>query len=171
MAPFPDLILTHRKRISSDQGATLVEMLVALAISVLIFGVLSTALVQFMLATRWGNHQLRVTNDIQVASLWLGRDALEASSFIPGSGTEYGTLKWADDSQQFRYSYNPTEGALVREYYQDSTLQSTLTVSRHIAAQSDVVFNVSGHLLTVSLTATSGEESQTVTLELAMRSH
>ena len=56
------------EKIRAEQGTTLVEVLVTMSISVLVFSILSTALVQFMLVTRWGNDQLRITNDIQVAS-------------------------------------------------------------------------------------------------------
>jgi len=45
-------------RSPEERGVTLVETLVAIAISVLVFSVLSTALVQFVLTTRWGNNQL-----------------------------------------------------------------------------------------------------------------
>ncbi len=77
-------IRSLRDKIKNEKGASLVEMLVAMAISVMVFGVITTALVQFMLVTRWGNSQLQISNDIQIASIWLGRDALESSSFTQG---------------------------------------------------------------------------------------
>ena len=157
------LILQH------EQGASLVELLVAIAISVLIFGVLSTALVQFVLATRWGNNQLQVTSDIQVASIWLGRDALEAASFTPGAGTEYGTLAWADTSHEYRYLYDTADNSLIREHYASGVLQSTTTVARRIQNQADVIFNINGELLSVTITATSGDESETANLDFALR--
>lgn len=155
--------------IQEERGASLVELLVAIAISVLVFSVLSTALVQFVLTTRWGNNQLQVTSDIQVASLWLGRDALEAASFTPGTGAEYGTLSWADASQQFRYLYDSTENALIREHYDTGILQSRTSVARRIQNQADVTFNISGNLLSVTITSSVGGESETADLELALR--
>ncbi len=160
------------KRVHSERGTTLVEMLVAMSISVLVFGIISTALVQFFLVTRWGNDQLIITNDLQVASLWLGRDALESASFTSGPADPYyGTLNWADLSQQFIYSFDSGNNALVREHYLDGIPQSTIQLARHIANQGDVVFSTSGQLLTVSITSTSGDETETVNLSLAMRSH
>lgn len=156
-------------RSPDEKGATLVEMLVAIAISVLVFSVLSTALVQFMLATRWGNSQLQVTSDIQVASLWLGRDALEAASFTPGAGSVYGTLAWADGSQHFIYSYDSLEGGLIREHFDTGVLQTRTTIARHILNQSDVSFSIAGQLLTVTITSTSGAEAETANLDLALR--
>jgi len=158
-------------RVRSESGATLVELLVAMSISVLVFGIISTSLVQFFLVTRWGNDQLIITNDLQVASLWLGRDALESANFTPGAGVVYGTLNWADSTHQYRYSFNIADDTLIREHFENSILQSTLQVARHITNQGNVVFSTSGQLLTVSITSTSGDESETVNLNLAMRSH
>jgi len=160
----------NRPRIAHEErGATLVELLVAVAISILVFSFLSTALVQFVLTTRWGNNLLQVTNDIQVASLWLGRDAPEAASFTPGSGSVYGTLNWDDSSNQYRYSYDSSDNSLVREHLENSIVQSTRKVARHIQNQSDVTFNNSGELLTVTITSTSGAESKSATLNFALR--
>ena len=162
-------IRSLRDKIKNEKGASLVEMLVAMAISVLVFGIITTALVQFMLVTRWGNSQLQISSDFQIASLWLGRDALEASFFTPGTGTEYGTLSWADTTQEYRYSYNLANQTLVREHLDNGVVQSTLSIARHIAAQNDVVFNISGKLLTVSITSTSGDEVESVDIQFALR--
>jgi len=156
------------KRVHSERGTSLVELLVAMSISVLVIGIISTSLVQFFLVTIWGNDQLLITNDLQVASLWLGRDALESANFTPGTDAVYGTLNWDDSTNQYRYSYD--SGNLVREHFEGINLLSTLQVARHIAIQGDVVFSTSGQLLTVSITSTSGDESETVNLSLAMRS-
>jgi type II secretory pathway component PulJ len=158
-----------KELIQREAGATLVEMLVAMSISVLVFGIITTAMVQFMLVTRWGNSQLQISNDFQVANLWLGRDIPEASSFTPGAGTEYGTFNWADSSQQFRYSYDLVKGELIREYLVGGIVQSTITVARYIANQGDVVFSLSGKLMTVSITSTSGDEVESIDIQLAMR--
>jgi Tfp pilus assembly protein FimT len=155
--------------IQREEGATLVEMLVAMAISVLVFGIITSAMAQFILITRWGNNQLQISNDFQVASLWLGRDALEASSFTAGSGNIYGTLNWADNSQQFRYSYDPIENEMDREYLVSGVVQSTITVARHIAAKNDITFNLSGMLLTVSITSSSGDEVESRDIQFSLR--
>lgn len=153
----------------SERGASLVELLVSIAISIMVFSILSTALVQFVLSTRWGNNLLQVTNDIQVASLWLGRDAPEAASFTPGSGSVYGTLNWADSSTQYRYSYDSSNGSMIREHLENSIVQSSRTISRHIENQSDITFSISGDLLTVSITSTRGDDSKSSILNFAFR--
>jgi len=158
----------------SEQGASLVEMLIAVAISVIVIGVISTAVVQFMLVSRWGNDQLLVSSDLQVAAIWLGRDAAEASSFTPDNSdvNEYGTLSWQDQNlnlHQFRYFYDPAEGDLRREYLIDGVSQSTLSTARRITAPGDASFSLNGNLLTVSLTSSSGDVSETIELQLALR--
>ena len=152
-----------------ERGASLVEMLVAMSISVIVFGVITTALVQFMLVTRWGNSQLQISNDFQVVSLWLGRDALESSGFTSGTGNIYGTLDWPDSSHQFRYSYNAADHSLIREHLEDGTVESTLTVARYILNQNNVIFNASDTLLTVSITSSSGDESSSIDIQFSMR--
>lgn len=166
-----DLIFQFQTWHQDEQGASLVELLVAISISVLVIGVITTSLVQFLLVTDWGKDQLLISNDLQVAATWLGRDALEAASFSPGSGNVYGTLNWDNLDHQYRYSYDSSQNTLVREHLQSGVVQSTQNVARHIAAQGDVTFNLNGHLLTVTITSTSGGESESITLHLALRSH
>ncbi len=155
--------------LNGERGTSLVEVLVAMSISLIVFGIIATSMVQFFLVSRWGNSQLQITSDIQVASLWLGRDALEASSFTPGSGNVYGILNWPDSSNQFRYSYNALEQALVREHLEDGSLLTTQTIARYIIDQNDVAFSTSGSLLTVSITSSSGDEVKSVDIEFSMR--
>lgn len=169
-----------------QKGASLIEMLVAIAISVMVLGIITTSLTQFLLSTRWGNDSLLVSSDLQIASIWLGRDVPEAADFIHGTDPEYGTLSWKDENEvvhKYTYSYDSTEKDLIREYYQEyyqnedlvSTLISTLSAARRIDKWEDVVFApeepFTGHLLTVFITSTSGDVSETVELNLALRTH
>lgn len=154
-----------------EEGITLTEMLVAIAIAASLIGLLGTALYQFFFVTRWGNNRLSVLGDFETASLWLGRDANEAAFFSSGAGNVYGTLSWSDSSVQYRYSYDAAADALNREHLVSAVVQSTIQVARHIANQSDVSFSASGGLLTVNITATStdGQVSESTTLLLNMR--
>lgn len=155
---------------NEQKGATLVELLVAAGISVIVVGVITGSLAQFILVSRWGNDQLLVTNSLQTASLWLGRDVLESHAFTAGSGNEYGTLSWEDGSQQFRYSYDAGNQTLIREHLIGGVVQSSQTAARRIEDQSDITFTLNGDLLSISLTVTSGDVSETRQLDLAMRS-
>ncbi len=151
-----------RRLVTEDRGATLTEIIVALFLTSLVLGLLGTAIYQIFSATRWGNESLAAMHDLEIAGVWLSRDAREALSFTPGSGTLYGTLDCGDSTAQ--YSYDSANTALVR------TAQGrSLTVARHIAQQNDVQFTVDGSLVTVSLTSTSGSTSRNATFQISMR--
>ena len=101
-----------------QKGTSLVEMLVVIAISTMVIGIITTSLVQFLLVTNWGNDKLLVTSDLQVAALWLGRDVPEASTFTPDpDSNQYGTFSWLDENgvlHEYTYSYDPSSGDLIR---------------------------------------------------------
>ncbi|MBS3753806.1 MAG: prepilin-type N-terminal cleavage/methylation domain-containing protein [Anaerolineales bacterium] len=168
--PIPTLDDFHQ----GQKGSSLVEMLVVIAISTMVIGIITTSLVQFLLVTNWGNDQLLVTSDLQVAALWLGRDVPEASTFTQDTvdHNQYGFFAWRDHTgvwHEYHYYYNPTKGSLVREYRRDDSTQTTLNVARNIAEADDVNFSPSGDLVTVEIKSTSGDVSKTIELNLAMR--
>jgi hypothetical protein len=147
----------------------LVELLLAVALSAVVMTMLGTAVFQFYSISHWGQARLAVLKDLQTAGLWLGRDAQEASAFVPGAGAVYGTFRWSDGSIEFRYSYSAADQALVREAITGGVVQSTLTVARHIASQGDATFSPSGKRVAVTLTATSGSVTASNDLTLTMR--
>ena len=162
---------TARQILDLEEGVSIPEMLVAMFLAALVAGLIGTAVYQFVIIGTDGRNRFEAMGDLENASLWLGRDVSESASFTPGSGSEYGTLTTADPTIQYRYSYDAGNTALVREHIVSSVVQSTLRVARHIANQGDVVFFLSGSLLTISITATSddGAYSKSTSLNLAMR--
>jgi Tfp pilus assembly protein PilW len=152
-----------------ESGASLVELLVAVAISAVVLSMVGMAVYQFYAISTFGNARLAVLHDLQNAGLWLGRDSTEASSFTPGAGAVYGTFSWSDSSRQFRYSFNAGQNALVREEIVSSVVVSTVTVARHIAAQGDITFTPTGKRVAVSITATSGSVSATDAILMTLR--
>jgi hypothetical protein len=159
------------QKMGSEKGVSIPEMLVAMFIASLVAGLIAMAAYQFFIIGTDGRNRFEALGDLENASLWLGRDVSESESFTPGSGSEYGTLTTADPTIQYRYSYDAGNTALVREHVVSSVVQSTLRVARHIANQGDVVFSVTGNLVTISLSATSddGAYSKSTSLNLAMR--
>jgi len=159
--------------IKFERGATIPEILIALVLSTFAAGLIATAAYQFFIVTNDSNNRLAVLHDLENVSTWLGRDASEAQAFTPGSGAVYGTLETGNTSVKYRYSYDAGQTALVREHLVDEVVQSTTTIARWIASQGDVVFSVSGNLLTVSITASGagGAVSESTTLKLSMKVH
>jgi hypothetical protein len=156
--------------VAEDRGMTLTEMLVTAFLMFLLIGLLGTAFYQFFTATRGGNDALTALHDLENARVWLSRDVSEAQSFTSGSSPVYGTFDCGDYSTvQYRYSYDLGNTALVREKIVDGGVESTLTLARHIAQESDVGFSVSGNLVTITLISTSGATSRSATLKVNMR--
>ena len=157
--------------IKHERGATIPEMLIALVLSTFTAGLIATAVYQFFIVTNEGSQRLAMLHDLENASTWLGRDASEAQTFIPGSGIVYGTLETGNTSDKYRYFYDADQTALVRQHVVDEVVQLTTRIARRIADQDDVVFSVSGNLLTVSITATdaSGTVSENTTYKFFMK--
>lgn len=152
-------------------GASIPELMIAMVISTLAVGLIAASAYQFLVATRDGNERMQVLQDLHNGSLWLGRDASEATSFTPGTEAVYGTFTLGDATQEYRYSYDASTTSLLREHLIGGEVQSTRKTARWIAAQGDVVFSVNGTLLTVSITSTcpGGNTFESMTLKLAMR--
>jgi hypothetical protein len=160
-----------KRLIRGESGATLPEMLIMLVLIASAASLIGTAVYQLFLATSDGNARLTALHNLQNASIWLGRDASESQSFSAGAGSVYGTFTTGDPTVEYRYSYDASDGDLVREHLISGTPQSTLRVARGIADQGDIVFSLAGELLTVSITTTSpaGAIDESATLKLAMR--
>lgn len=152
-----------------EAGFTIPEMLIGALLATSAAVLIATAIYQFSAASQDGRHRLASLGDLQNAAVWIGRDASEAQSFTPGSGSVYGTLTTSDANRQYRYAYSASETALVREVLVGGSPASTLQVARHIASQEAVAFSASGTLLTVTVESTSGPISESATIKASMR--
>lgn len=154
---------------ASEAGFTIPELLIAAFLVAAAAGLIATAIYQIFYVSRHGSARLATLSDLENSATWLGRDVSEAVSFTPGSGTVYGTLTTSDPTVQYRYSYDSSNTALVRELLVSGSPNSTTRIARRIASQGDVSFSLSSKLLTVAITASSGPVSESATLKLAMR--
>jgi type II secretory pathway pseudopilin PulG len=156
-------------RAAGQAGFTIPEMLIGALLATAAATLIATAIYQFSVASRDGRNRLTALGDLQNASLWIGRDTSEAQSFASGSGSVYGTLTTSDANLEYRYSYNSSDTSLVREVLVGGSPTNTTRVARHIAGQGDVAFSLSGTLLTVTITSTSGSIDESATLSASMR--
>jgi hypothetical protein len=160
-------------RLSDESGLSFVELLVGISIAIGIAGLMGTFIFQFFSATRLGADQMAVAADIQTSSLWLTRDAAEASSFASGASPIYGSFSAAQlgPDRTYRYRYDALAGQLVREVWIGGALNSSNVVARNIEQEADVVFVESAgqKRVSVTLTATSADASLSQIFELALR--
>lgn len=138
------------KKLSSQSGMTIVEMLIALAISAVILSSIGTALYIITNITGRGNAHAAAIQDLQRAAFWISHDGQMArtTDLIDGAlPVASVTLSWldADDvSHSSVYSLSGTE--LLRTY--DGI---TTTVGMYI---SSVEFSLNDELLTYRIEST-----------------
>jgi hypothetical protein len=156
---------------AGERGATLPELLIGLVISAAIIGLIGTAVYQLFITSSLGNARLTALHNLQNASLWLNRDTMQSRGFTSGSGNVYGTFASGDPTILYRYSYDQEREALTRERLINGSPEPALQVARHIREQTDVVFTVSGDLLTINVTATAddGATYESVVIQAEMR--
>jgi len=164
--------------ISDERGMTLVEILVAVAITALITGTLVTAIYQIYQVTGWGNNEMRVQHDLQNAATWLNRDVVSASSAevsgspggdsqmvltIPYFITDTTTLT---RTITYTYTYDPVDGHgdLVR-----ISGSSKVTVARHIGYIAFSATDTVTSAITITITSQAGDVTGSATLHLDMR--
>ncbi len=160
-----------RRRKNGESGATLPELLIALVVSAAAMVLIGAAVYHLFVASSLGNARLTALHNLGNASLWLNRDTKQSTTFSPESAPIYGTFTTGDPSVQFRYTYDATDEALVRQRLIDGSVDQTVTVARGILDQEDVQFSTSGALVTVSLTARDpqGQVAESMLLQSAMR--
>jgi len=140
--------------LSGQKGITLVEVLVATAITGLIAGALGTAIHQFITTSERGNQELRALNDVRNAGHWLTLDGRRAQSTnlvdgAPAVGSV--TLSWTTEGQVHTSTYSLSGPELKRD------LNGTLTtVARHV---SNAGFSLAGQLITATLTSAASPAS------------
>jgi len=135
---------------SSQKGITLVEVLLATALTAVVVGGLSTAIFATVSATGRGSDETSALRDLQNAAHWISRDAQMASTtnlMEGGEAIDALTLEWTDcQASSHSCSYTLSGSELQRNY--DGNVS---TVARYV---STVEFSISGGVLTYSLEST-----------------
>jgi prepilin-type N-terminal cleavage/methylation domain-containing protein len=124
---------------NKQAGMTMVELIVAVAITGIIIVFLGTAIYQIITVSEYGNNRLTALHEVQNAGYWLNVDGQGAIS-ATGGGQLALTLS---DNSTVTYTLSGTN--MLR-----STNGQTMTVARNI---SSISFSVTGRVITVSLTS------------------
>ncbi len=121
----------------TQQGMTLVELIVALAITGVIITFLGTIIFQIGNVTGYGGDRLTASHELENASFWFNFDGQQAVSANTSSGL---TLTLSDNST---LTYTLSGSELRR-----TVGSSYITLARNIAS---VSFSVSGRVVTMSI--------------------
>jgi len=158
--------------IRDERGMTLVEILVALAITGLITGILVTAIYQIYQVTGWGSNQMRVQHDLQNAATWLNRDVVSAYSAHIVSASEMTlTIPYVDsmitdtvNTRVITYTFSITDSILTRDCG-----DSTLIVARHAISFIPSPTGMVTSAITITIISQASDVVQSATLHLDMR--
>jgi len=123
-----------------QRGVTLVELLIAVAVTGIIISVLAPLLYQVLRVTGYGSDKLVAAHELQHVGQWLTQDVRTASNATGGSGEL--TLVLPDTSQ---ISY-----VLVSNDFYRITAADTLRLAGNIAAAE---FSVGGDVVTADIMA------------------
>jgi prepilin-type N-terminal cleavage/methylation domain-containing protein len=124
---------------SSELGFTLVEMVMATAITGIIVSFLGTAIYQIFTVSEYGNDRLTTMHELQNASYWFNLDGQQAKTATGGSGL---TLTLSDNSS-VTYSLVSTE-------LRRTAGGAQMTLARNITSAS---FSVANRTITMQLTS------------------
>ena len=163
-----------RKLAKSQKGFTLVELLVAIAIAG-IFGSADTIdLHQVITIPIISNNQNTAINQVRNAVHWISRDAQSANStsidvpqkFLSLELLEWNSGNWTshaidytlEDNVLWRYYDSGTPGTLIAQYIEPKAPGVT-----------ECSWDAINSMLTVTITATVGDETETRTFEVKPR--
>ena len=125
----------------ATKGFTLVELLMTIAISGLIFGVVAALIFQLSTVSGAGNNRLTAIHDLQNASYWFNNDGQMAVS----AGTSLNNL-----------TFTKPDGSSVIYSWSGSNLTRTENTAVITLAQniSNATFTIQSRLVSMNLTST-----------------
>ena len=123
--------------IRGEQGFTLVELLIATAVTGLIISVLGTAVYQIITVAEYGNARLTALHELQTVAHWVSHDGQRASAASGGGGL----VLTLPDGSSITYSLVGTE-------LQRTADGATMMVAQNITSAN---FSVESRTITVNL--------------------
>jgi len=164
-----------RKLIRSQKGFTLVELIIAIAIAGII-GAAATMAVHHMIAIPTiSNESNTAINQVRNAVYWISRDAVMANNVDDSpTGGEFLKLTWDSydgSSHNCTYDLLPSSDGLKklqRDY--DGQLAMIAQYIKPVSANvTECSWDAINSMLTVTITATVGDETETRTFEVKPR--
>lgn len=122
-----------------ERGFTLVELIIAIAVTGLIVGVLGTATFQIVNVTDYGRNKLVAAHELQNVAHWVGRDVQMADNATGGSEL----VLTLSDNSSITYTVHST--ALLR-----TAGGSPMTLAQNITGAN---FSVANRMVTMTITS------------------
>jgi len=169
------MIFSRLKSIhKNQQGFTLIELIVAIAITALIIGVIVMSIFQVFTVNALSSNHMKAVRQVQNAGYWISRDTLMAQDVSPFpdadgfpldvSWQEFGTEDVGDATlHEVTYTLL-VNGDLKRSHSVDGGGPSEIVVAQYIeSALTSCVWDDDADKLTLTVTATVGTWPQVET--------
>lgn len=133
-------MLQRLRQVNRRQGGfTLLEILVALAITGFIGAGLNTAIIQIMKVNALTNNYVIAVKQVENAAYWISRDVRMAQTVQPGGGSGFplnlAWVEWGGTTHQIDYTLQ--NGQLIRSSSVNATPPVVMMVARHISSNAD----------------------------------
>lgn len=125
---------------NGQKGFTMVELVVAVAITGMIVGFLGTAVYQITTVTEYGNDRLTALHELQNSAYWFNLDGQQAVS----ASTDSGLLLTISESTSITY-------ALAGSELRRTSGENQMVLARNISSAN---FSINNRIITMSLTST-----------------
>ena len=176
--------------IRNEKGFTLIEVITVVAILGAIMGVMAMTVVTIMRVSPQNNDHAIALSQVQNAGYWIARDAQMAEGIyyylIPPSFLYLTWTEWTFDGGEGSPTYHTiiyklemmsgNTKKLMREHWQNETLQGRILIAEYIyynpffdPGNSTKVINYQNDILTLKITATSGEVMATKEYQASRR--
>lgn len=124
---------------SNERGFTVVELIMATAITGLIVSFLGTGLHQMLTVTEYGNDRLTAMHELQNVAHWFNLDGQKAVA----ASVDSGLMLTISESSSITYSLAGTE-------LRRTVGSNQMTLARHITSAN---FSIENRVITMSLTS------------------
>jgi len=159
-----------KNKLSTQNGFTLVELVIAIAIAALIVAASFAAWFQFSTVSARNSDYMAAYNQVQNAGYWFSRDAVQITQEPTlGVGGFPATLCWVDwDGSTHRvvYTLDGGTGELRRTYGIDGALQENFVAAQYVDS-TNTGCTWDGETLSLKITAQFGDRlaERTYTVE------
>jgi prepilin-type N-terminal cleavage/methylation domain-containing protein len=161
-----------KTRNNLQAGYTLIELLVAIAISSVLAAGIAFTITQIFDNNTKATMQMEVIQDTTNSGFWLNKDALGAAAITTGENAGFPlSLGHVDqDDNQHLIIYSISEDELIRSAYQNDDLISKMIIADHVDINENRTNCIlEGNTLTVKITSTVSDASETRIYKITSR--